>query len=315
MEMARIGMNPDLRQILEKIQMRIGIKFPTREIGSDRGAIRDWAIKAGELGFAHVVLIDHVLGVDPDAHPGYDAQFPSEGKRAPYKISDQFHEPLMLLAFITALSPNIELSTGVIVSPQRQTALLAKQIAELDVLSGGNTRLCIGIGWNPVEYESLHVDFRTRGKRIEAQVAALRALWAQESVDIDNEYEHFVGVGLAPNAVQRALPIWLGGWSPKVMERIGRIADGWYYGHDRPPHLADDLDIIRRSAETAGRDPATIGLEGAVELRDGLEGIDQRVAEWEKVGATHVVIDPMMGGYSGADHVKALDEIAARISL
>jgi probable F420-dependent oxidoreductase len=297
------------------MKMRIGIKFPTREIGSDREVIRDWALKAGELGFAHVVLIDHVLGVVPEAHPGYDAQYPTQGKRAPYKVSDEFHEPLMLLAFITALAPNLELSTGVIVSPQRQTALLAKQIAELDILCGGNTRLVVGIGWNPIEYEALKVDFHTRGKRIEAQIAALRALWRDESVNIDNEYERMVGVGIAPNAVQRDLPIWLGGWSPKVMERIGRIADGWYYGHDRPEHLAEDLDIIHRAADAAGRDRASIGLEGAVELRDGLDGLDARAAEWEKVGATHLMIDPMMGGYSGAQHIQALDEIAKRINL
>src|ERR1700677_4604668 len=139
--------------------MRIGIKFPTREIGSDVGVIREWALRAQALGFAHVVLIDHVLGVDPDAHPGYGAQFPAEGNRPPYGIADEFHEPLMVLAFIAALCPGLEVATGILISPQRQTALLAKQAAELAVLCAGRLRLCMGIGWNPVEYEALGVAF------------------------------------------------------------------------------------------------------------------------------------------------------------
>jgi probable F420-dependent oxidoreductase len=295
--------------------MRYGIKFPTNEIGADPGIIRDWITKVGELGFDHVVAIDHVLGVDPDAHPEYGRQFPVEGQRPPYSVEDVFHEPIVMLAFITALAPHLELSTGVIVTPQRQTALLAKQLAQLDVLSGGKVRLCAGIGWNPVEYDSLQVDFTTRGRRMDAQVAALRALWTQRTVNIDNEFEHIVGAGIAPNSVQSPIPLWLGGWKPRAIDRVGRIADGWYYGHDRPAHLHEDLDVIRNAATSAGRDPDSIGLEGAVEIRDGLHGIAERVEVWERDGATHVNIDPMLGPYRGAMHIDVLDEIADQLPL
>jgi probable F420-dependent oxidoreductase len=295
--------------------MRIGVKFPSREIGTDRSVIRDWVLRAGELGFAHTVVADHVLGVDPDAHPGYAAQFPGTSKRAPYKVDDQFHEPLIMLGFITALAPQLELSTGLIVSPQRQTALLAKQVAELDLLAAGNMRLVLGTGWNPVEYSALQVDFRTRGRRMEAQINALRALWTEETVHQVNEFEHITGVGLAPNSVQKPVPIWLGGWAPKALERIGRMADGWYYGHDKPPHLAEDLDIITRAAVAAGRDPESIGLEGAVEMRDGLDGLEKRAAAWERLGASHLIIDTQIGGYSGAEHIDVLDELVARLDV
>jgi len=295
--------------------MRIGIKFPSREIGTDRGVIRDWVLALADTGFTHVVVADHVLGVDAAAHPGYDAQFPSTGKRAPYKVSDEFHEPLIALGFITALATQVELSTGVVIGPQRQTALLAKQVAELDLLAGGNMRLVLGTGWNPIEYRALQVDFRTRGARMEAQIAALRALWTEETVHQVNEFEDITGVGLAPNAVQRPVPVWLGGWAPVALERVGRLADGWYYGHDFPPHLADDLGIIARAAESAGRDPDAIGLEGAVEMRDGLDGMDARAAEWERLGASHLVIDPQMGGFAGAEHIDVLQRIAARVGV
>lgn len=217
----------------------------------------------------------------------------------------------MVLAFIAAVCPGLELATGILISPQRQTALLAKQAAELDVLCAGRLRLCLGIGWNPVEYDALGVPFATRARRFETQVAALRALWTQETVEIDDGFDRITGVGLAPNAIQRPIPIWIGGWHRKVLERIGRIADGWCVGHDLTDQAAAGLEVIRAAAAQTGRDPDAIGLEGAVEVRHGFDTLAERMRAWKEIGATHLVIDPMLGGFRGAEHVQLLDRIAA----
>lgn len=295
--------------------MRYGITYPTMEIGTDTGVIREWILRAWALGFDHVVIFDHVLGVDAGERPDYAAQFPPESNRQPYVVEEEFHEPLTMLAFIAALAPDLELATGILVAPQRQTALLAKQLAQIDLLSRGRMRLCVGVGWNPVEYEALQVDFRTRGRRMDAQIEALRALWTQRTVDIRNDFENIVGAGLAPNAVQRPIPIWIGAYQAKALERVGRLADGWFYARENPPDLQGDLGIIRRAAERAGRDPHAIGLEGAVQLPLGLRGMDRRAAVWTDYGATHLVIDPHGGGYSGAEHIELLDRIAEQFPL
>jgi probable F420-dependent oxidoreductase len=295
--------------------MLIGIKFPTKEIGTDRGLIREWALTAAGLGFEHIVVSDHVLGVDPAARPGFGAQFPVVADRPPYVVSDVFHEPIATISYLAALCPDTAFATGILIAPQRQTALLAKQAAQVDLLCGGRLRLCLGVGWNPVEYEALGIDFRTRGKRIEEQIAVLRALWTQETVSIEGTFDRLVGVGLAPNSIQKPIPLWMGGWDGRVLNRIGRLADGWYYGHDLPPDMIEKLGVIARAAEAARRDPADIGLEGAIEMRDGLDGLDARAERWRAVGATHLVADPALGGYRGSGHLPLLQEIARRLPL
>jgi alkanesulfonate monooxygenase SsuD/methylene tetrahydromethanopterin reductase-like flavin-dependent oxidoreductase (luciferase family) len=182
--------------------MRVGIKFPINEIGADRRVIREWVLAAGAAGFTHVVVIDHVLGVDPAVRPDFGAQFPGAvSERPPYVAADVFHEPIVMMSYITALCPDIELVTGILIAPQRQAALLTKQAAEIDVLCGGRLRLCLGVGWNLVEYEALGIDFRTRGQRIEEQMQIMRALWTQETVEIEGKFDCVVGAGLSPNAV------------------------------------------------------------------------------------------------------------------
>ena len=295
--------------------MRYGIIFPTMEIGTDPSVIRDWIFRASELGFDHVIVFDHVLGVDAAIRPDYGATFPVEGGTPPYVVEDEFHETIVTLSFIAALAPNLELSSGIIITPQRQTALLGKQLAELDVVSGGRLRLCAGVGWNPIEYEALQVDFHTRGRRMDAQIEALRALWINRVVDIDNEFEHIVGAGYSPNAVQRPIPIWIGAYQPKALERVGRIGDGWYHSKENPPQIRSDLDIIRRAAEAAGRDPHALGIEGGVEMTFGLNGMDERAKVREGYGATHIAIDPMHDRYRGAEHIAVLDKIAKQFPL
>src|SRR5947207_13234197 len=205
--------------------MRIGVVFPQTEIGDDPIAIRDYAQAAEQLGYQHLLIYDHVLGASIANRPDW---------RGPYTSDTLFHEPFVLFGYLAGLTKRIELVTGVIVLPQRQTALVAKQAAEIDVLSGGRLRLGIGVGWNEVEYEALGQDFHTRGRRSVEQIAVLRALLTQEVVDFHGHWHHITHAGLNPQPVQRPIPIWFGVGSSQnpyppeaVLRRVARLADGW----------------------------------------------------------------------------------------
>src|ERR1700683_4079741 len=181
--------------------MQIGVVFPQTEIGGDVGALRGYAQRVEELGFRHVLAYDHVLGADPAVYPGWDG---------PYDVTTTFHEPFVLFGYLAGIT-SLELVTGIIILPQRQTALVAKQAAEVDLLSKGRFRLGVGLGWNAVEYEALGRSFSDRGRRSEEQVALLRRLWTEPSVTHAGASEQVNGAGLAPLPVQRPIPIWFGG--------------------------------------------------------------------------------------------------------
>ena len=189
--------------------MRIGAVFPQTELGGDPGAVRAWAQRAGELGFAHVLAYDHVAGADPAVHAGWDG---------PYDVHTTFHEPMVLYGYLAAVT-SMELVTGIIILPQRQTVLAAKQAAEVDLLTGGKFRLGVGIGWNRVEYEALGQDFSTRGKRLEEQITLLRRLWTEQAVTFSGTFDRITGAGLAPMPVQRPIPVWVGAQSPRLPPR------------------------------------------------------------------------------------------------
>jgi probable F420-dependent oxidoreductase len=176
--------------------MQIGVVFPQTEIGPDGGAVRSYGHRVEELGFRHVLAYDHVLGADRAVHRGWDR---------PYDSATTFHEPLVMFGFLAALT-SLELVTGIIILPQRQTALVAKQAAEVDLLSGGRLRLGVGLGWNYVEYEALGQDFATRGRRIEEQVALMRRLWTEPSLSHAGPFDRITGAGIAPLPVQRPIP-------------------------------------------------------------------------------------------------------------
>src|ERR1700722_1246682 len=197
--------------------MKIGAVFPQTEIGSDGGAVRAYVERVEQLGYSHLIVYDHVVGADPAVHQGWDGV---------YDVRSSFHEPLVLFGFLAGVC-SLELVTGILILPQRQTALVAKQAAEVDVLTGGKLRLGVGLGWNPVEYEALGKDFSNRGRRLEEQVELLRRLWTEESVTFDGTYEQVTGAGLAPLPVQRPIPIWFGAAAPASFRRAGRMADGW----------------------------------------------------------------------------------------
>ena len=182
--------------------MRVGVVFPQTEIGADRGGVRAYAEAAEELGYAHLAAYDHVLGADPAGHPGFSG---------PYTHRTMFHEVLVLLGFLAGVTRDLELVTSVVIAPQRQTALLAKQAAEVDVLSGGRLRLGLGLGWNDVEYEALGVPFRRRGRRMEEQIGLMRRLWREPVVSFEGEFHRVTAAGLNPLPERRSIPIWIGG--------------------------------------------------------------------------------------------------------
>jgi probable F420-dependent oxidoreductase len=292
--------------------MRLGVKLPTREIGDDPAVLRAWAEAAEGLGFSHVVVIDHVLGVDPTARPDWADSFPGLSRKPPFVAGDRFDEPLVTLGFLAAVTTTVELVTGVLVLPQRQTALVAKQTAQVDVVSNGRLRLSVAVGWNPVEYEALGMDFHLRGRRFEEQIALLRELWTSGVVNFAGEFDHVVGAGITPLPRNQPIPLWIGGFSDVVMRRTGRLADGWYFGGDPRDELKRRVEIMREAASAAGRNPGELGVEGGVELKYGLDAAD-RLDAWSAMGATHVTIDPHGCGKSGAEHIELLSEVAARL--
>src|ERR1700722_18973380 len=203
--------------------MEIGVVFPQTELGGDRGAVRAYGQAASDLGYSHLLAYDYVLGADTSVHGDIGG---------PYDLHDTFHEPLLLFAYLAGFT-KLRFATSILIGPQRQTALLAKQAAEVDILCGGEFRLGLGLGWNRVEYEALGQSFADRGAILEEQISVLRELWTRESVTVDGRFHRITAAGLAPLPVQRPIPIWIGAWAPAALRRTGRLADGGF--PTRPP--------------------------------------------------------------------------------
>tara|TARA_B100000408_G_scaffold128016_1_gene111290 strand:- start:40 stop:930 length:891 start_codon:yes stop_codon:yes gene_type:complete len=287
--------------------MEIGVIFPQTEIEPDVAAIRDYAQAAEELGFAHIFIADHVLGAD--------TQFHTHPSLANYSQHSVVHESMTMMGYLAAMTEKVNLVTGILILPQRQTVLVAKQAAEIDVLSGGRLRMGMGVGWNEVEFEALGQDFHNRGRRSVEQIEVLRALWTQEVVDFHGRWHNITHAGLNPMPVQRPIPIWLGGGgtgdsdlNEVVLRRIGRIADGWC-----PNFSPDDagravMDKVRGYAKEAGRDPAALGLDGRLRIagKQPEEWVDE-VKSWEEMGANYLSVETRKSGLSGANqHIDAI---------
>jgi probable F420-dependent oxidoreductase len=286
--------------------MRIGAVLPQTEIGPDASAIRTYGQGVEQLGFTHLAVYDHVVGADPEVHENWSG---------PYDIDTEFHEPFVLFGYLAACT-SLELVTSIIILPQRQTVLVAKQAAEVDLLTGGKLRLGIGIGWNSVEYEALGEDFSLRGSRVEEQVELLRRLWTERSVTYAGRFDTVTGVGLAPMPIQRPIPIWFGGMSERALERMGRLADGWLPLVQPGPKLDAALETIARAAEGAGRDPQSIEMQGRVDWRDDEQDLVRRAQAWREAGATHLAVNTMGAGLSGVDaHLDALASTARLLEL
>ncbi|MGH8071013.1 MAG: LLM class F420-dependent oxidoreductase [Candidatus Entotheonellia bacterium] len=287
--------------------MKVGAIFPQTEIGTDLGAIRAFVHAVEELGYDSLFIADHVLGADPRFH-----HHPSLGR---YSYESVVHEPLTLMAYLAAITTRITLATGILILPQRQTTLVAKQAAEVDVLCGGRMRLGIGVGWNEVEYEALGQDFHNRGRRCEEQIAVMRALWTQEVVDFHGGWHDISHAGLNPLPVQRPIPIWLGvggRQTPRppdaVLSRVGRLADGWC------PNIPTNEDgraivaQVHQYAKEAGREPSHLPLEGRVRVggRPPEDWVKQ-VKAWQSLGATQFIAEAREGGLAFPEgHIAAM---------
>src|ERR1700682_868397 len=287
--------------------MQIGVVFPQTELGGDVGAVRAYAQGVEQLGYAHLLAYDHVVGADPAIH---------QGLAGPYDVRTTSHEPFVMFGYIAAIT-SLELVTGIIILPQRQTVLVAKQAAEVDLLTNGRFRLGIGLGWNTVEYEALGKNFSDRGVRSEEQVALLRRLWTEQSVTHDGPSERVTGAGLAPLPVQQPIPIWFGAASPRAFRRAGRLGDGWFPMVPPGPKLDEAKAIVDAAAIGAGRAPAAIGMEGrATWGPSGLDTTIDEVGRWSGAGATHLSINTMGAGFGSVDeHLAALAAAAKGLGL
>lgn len=286
--------------------MQHGVVFPQTEIGSDMGAVRAFAEGVEDLGYRHLLIYDHVVGADPEVHKPWTG---------PYDAATTFHEPMVLFGFFAAAT-TLELATAVLVAPQRQTALIAKQAAEVDILTEGRFRLGVAVGWNSVEYEALGKTFSDRGKRLDEQVTLLRKYWTEPSFSFSGEFESVTGAGIAPPPVQRPIPIWLGAHSAPAFRRAGRLGDGWFPEMEPGPELDAARSIINSSAREANRDPALIKMEGRLKWRESLQANLEAADQWDAVGASHLAVNTMRRGFESVDdHLRALGLFAAELDL
>ncbi len=283
--------------------MRIGVVFPQTELGNDPAAIRDYAQTVDQLGYTHILAYDHVLGANPN-RPG--------GWSGPYTYKTPFYEPFVLFSFLAGITRNMEFATGIIILPQRQTALVAKQAATLDVLCDGRLRVGIGIGWNQVEYEALNENFNNRGKRVEEQVTLLKQLWTQPLVNFEGKYHTVADAGINPLPVQRPIPIWFGGHVDAVMKRVAYLGNGWMPNYRKAADASASLAALDRYLKEAGRSRAEIGLEARLNFGAGNPDEWHVIADgWQKVGATHLSINTMGCGFGKPDqHMAALRTFA-----
>lgn len=281
--------------MMEGMRMKIGVVFPQTEIGEDAGGVRAYAQATEELGYDHLLAYDHVLGANKASRPGWSG---------PYSSESNFHEIFVLFAYLAAITERIELVTGVVILPQRQTALVAKQAASIDRLSNGRLRLGIGVGWNEVEYIGLNEDFSNRGRRSEEQIAVMRRLWSNEVVDYQGEWHHIPDAGIKPLPVQQPIPVWIGGYVEATLRRVGRIGDGWFPRGQPGAELQRDLDTIADAAREAGRDPDEIGVEGRLNLIQTPEDEWGTATDaWRAIGATHLSVVSMGGGLGPDGHI------------
>jgi probable F420-dependent oxidoreductase len=302
-----------------KQALQYGVLLPTDEVRFGTSDLDEWAATAEESGYHHIVAGDHVVGVDPSqAAEGWDRQWPGRsGGSSAYTVENVFREPLVLLGYLAART-RIGLVTGILISPQRQTVLLAKQAAELDLLSAGRLRLCVGVGWNPIEYEALGVDFASRGHIMEEQCELLRLLWSESIVSYSGQFHQVRGSGLQELPAQRPIPLWMGGGQvTRVLERVGRLADGWFVTTSSGPsaELQESIKVIRGAAESAGRDPDSLGVEGRLVV--GARTDDELLVlrdQWAAHGATHICIDTRFGGRSTpGEHIEAVRHVSKLI--
>jgi probable F420-dependent oxidoreductase len=281
--------------------VQLGVTFPHFDFGSDRSEIRRYVECVVDCGYDYLLAYDHVLGADPTNRPGWTG----------YTADNSFQEIFTFFGYVAALAPDLGLVSSVVILPQRQTALVAKQAAQIDILTGGNFRLGVGVGWNAVEYEALGESFRNRGRREEEQIDVLRRLWTDPVISYSGDFHTITEAGLNPMPLQQPIPIWIGGVSDIPIKRAARIGDGWF-----PMGIVDDaqkakLQLLRETAEEAGRDPADIGIDARIDtFRTGEENWERNIVAWKEVGATHLCVNSMNLDLDVEGHCAAIERFA-----
>lgn len=281
--------------------MRIGVAFPTTEIGTDPIAIRDFAQAVEELGYDHLTIIDHVLQAGAPEAADW---------RSYYTIDNMFHEPFVMLGYLSAVTTRIDFATAILILPQRPTVLVAKQAAELDVLCNGRLRLGVGIGWNELEFHALGQDFKNRAPRMVEQIDLMRSLWTNELTSFEGKWHRIDKAGINPLPVQRPIPVWVGAFAKPAIRRAAQVGDGWFVNPRLDPgDEADELiDVFRQAATEAGRDPAQLGMDATIHLGDrGSQEWAAVTEAWKGHGATHGTVRTMYSGFTTVDeHLEAL---------
>ncbi len=279
--------------------MKIGAVFPQTEIGEDPAVIREYMQAVEAMGFDYVLAYDHVVGANPE-RPG--------GWRGPYTHKTPFHEVFALFSYAAALTQRLEFATGILILPQRETALVAKQAAQIDLLSGGRLRLGVGVGWNKVEMEALGFDFHTRGKRTDEQVRVLRQLWMHELVTFEGEFHSLDDVGLNPMPVQRPIPLWFGGGAEPVLRRMAKYGAGWMPNRMSVEQASKTLATIHQYLAEEGRGSDEFGVDVRLSIAvQPPETWAEEVRSWRAIGGTHFALNTMSAGYTSLDqHLGAL---------
>jgi probable F420-dependent oxidoreductase len=288
--------------------MKFGVIFPMTEYPTDPQAIKDFAQTVEDLGFNHLLTYDHVLGANPDREGGWSG---------PYTYKDSFEEPLTLFSYLSGLTKTLEFVTGIIILPQRQTALFAKQAATLDLLSQGRLRLGVALGWNKVEYIGLNQDFHNRGERFEEQIQVLRKLWTKELVTFEGKWHRILDAGLNPLPVQQPIPLWFGGHADPVLKRVAKLADGWLPLYHTVEDASEALIKLEGYLAEEGRSMDDLGMEPWLRYGSGDAEEWRRIAdEWEHAGASHMTVNTMGQGFeTPQEHIDAVKRYAEALEV
>jgi probable F420-dependent oxidoreductase len=280
--------------------MKVGVIYPQNELQGDPEAVRRIGLAAEELGYDHLVAYDHVLGATHDREPKL---------WGPYTEKDPFHDPFVMFAYLAGMTARLELVTGILILPQRQTVIVARQAADLDLLSGERLRLGVGIGWNYVEYEALGQNFRTRGKRLGEQVGLLRRLWSEPLVQFQGAFDRIDRAALNPRP-RRVIPIWFGGFAEDALRRAAALGDGFIFA-DGAADAFDQLSSLERFLKEAGRSRESFGLQCNMLRAKSPQAVLETALRWRDVGGTHVSVVTMGQSFRTADqHIDYMKRVA-----